>query len=602
LIITPSIERLIPSDKIARLRERERSVAIAEERDKYEGSLLEFVKAAWPSIDTSRYQDTWAIEAMCDHLEAVTLGYIKRLLINVPPRCAKTSIVSILYPAWTWARSDISYLSGPQVKFLCASYDHSLSLDNSNKSRRFFFSPFFQKYWNGKIILQSDQNTKAKFDNTEGGSRIATSVGGGLLGLGGDILIGDDLNNTEVESEAERLTVTSFWNEFSTTRMNDPRLSALINVQQRVHVSDVSGLILNGHEKYVHLMIPMRYDEKRHCVTVKLPQYVDDRPWEDPRTEDGELMWPERFPEEEVRRIESGLTSYMASGRLQQSPVPRGGGIIKRLWWQPWDQVEAMRYGMEWNAGRKEFPPFELSVGSVDTAYGEKEESDFNAMTVWGIWIDRARNRRAMLQYAWQKRVPLHGRVVGPLPCRQCKGIKFLVTERGDEEECFRCDGTGIERNEAKINFQQRKEAEWGIVEWIADTCRKYKVNRLLIEDKTRGRDTAAELQRLYARENWGIELLTPTKDKWTRVHSVVPLFTDNAVWAPDTRWSDEVITQCELFPKDDHDDLVDTVSQFLKWARDNEILVRADEASAALEDMMMFKPKQQTVAEQYGV
>jgi predicted phage terminase large subunit-like protein len=169
-----------------------------------------------------------------------------------------------------------------------------------------------------------------------------------------------------------------------------------------------------------------------------------------------------------------------------------------------------------------------LVVASLDTAYGEKEENDYNALTVWGIWIDFAKNRRAMLMFAWAKRLPLHSREVFAYP------------------------------NESKADYEARKKENWGLVEWVADTCKRYKVKRLLIEDKTRGRDVANELKRLYARDNWGIELLVPTKDKVTRVHSIVPMFTDNAVWAPDTKWSDEVITQASLFPKAEHDDYVD--------------------------------------------
>lgn len=490
-----------------------------------------------------------------------------------------TSVCSIIYPAWTWARSEITFLSGPQVKFLCASYNHPLSLDSSNKSRRMLFSPWYQKHWPNKIILQPDQNTKSQFDNLKGGSRIATSVGGQLLGLGGDIVICDDLNNTEKvnqkapDTEADCEKVKTFWNEIHSTRLNDPRQSAVIVVQQRVRENDVSGIILDDEEEdFVHLMIPMRYDEQRHCVTVKLPQYDDDKPWEDPRQREGELMWPERFGEVEVRKTENALGPYMASGRLQQSPSPKGGGIIKRDWWQLWDQEEAQRYGLEWHGGLKEFPEFELVVGSLDTSYGEKQENDYNALTIWGIWIDKNKNRRGMLMFAWNKRLPLHGRLVSALP------------------------------GEAKVNFEQRQKEDWGLVELVADTCKRYRVRRLLIENKTRGRDVANEINRLYEREKWGVELIEPVGDKVSRTHSIVPLFTDGCIWAPNTRWADAVITQCTKFPKDVHDDMHDTVTQFLNWAREGELLVRADEMSSALADEAKHKPQTQSVAQAYGV
>ena len=538
-ISAPSIIKATP-ERLAALKAKVDRYVILEEKERCEENLLEFMKGSWSSVDSAPFMDSWAIDAMCDHLEAVTLGYIPRLLINIPPRCTKTTLVSIIYPAWTWARSEVSFLSGPQVRFLCASYNHSLSLDSSNKSRRLLFSPWYQKLWPGKIIMQKDQDTKGQYDNTAGGSRIATSVGGSLLGLGGDVLIGDDLNNTEqVESEADRAQVLTFWNEFHSTRLNDPKKSAIIAVQQRLHEHDVSGMILDSDEDWVHLCLPMHYDERRPCITVKLPQYDDDEPWTDTR-EDGELLWPERFGPLEVKKLEDALGPYMAAGRLEQSPVPKGGGIIKRDWWQPWDQEEARRYGLEWNGGLKEFPHFELVVGSLDTSYGEKQENDYNALTVWGVWIDRNRNRRAMLMYAWRKRLPLHGKIVSAFP------------------------------NEAKVNFEQRQKEAWGLVELVADTCKRYKVKRLLIEDKTRGRDVANEINRLYTRENWGVELINPIGDKVSRVHSIVPLFTDNTVWSPDTKWAEMVIQECQSFPKADHDDLCFVAGTLIATRRGN--------------------------------
>jgi predicted phage terminase large subunit-like protein len=588
----PSISttKSIPPAELAALRVKVDKFELTEARERYEGSLSEFVKGAWSSIDSAEYQESFVIDAMCDHLECVTFGHIKRLLINVPPRCSKTSVVSIMYPAWVWARSDISFWSGPQVKFLCASYDHGLALESSNKSRRLMMSPWFQKHWPGKIELLTDQNLKTNFGNTAGGARVSTSVASQILGRGGDILIADDLNkvkNDEVETADERNAVKDFWSEYSSTRLNDPKRSAIIGVQQRVHQSDMSGLILDSDEDWVHICIPMRYEANRHCVTVKLPQYDPPFVWEDPRGEiaeeqghDGQLMWPERFGEKEVRALESKLGPFQAAGRLQQMPTPKGGGIIKRDWWEYWCASEAQKYGMEWSPEIREFPIFQLVVASLDTAYKEKEQNDFNALTIWGIWLDRNKNRRAMLKYAWQKKLPLHGKVISEMP------------------------------GEANVNFRQRQEAEWGLVEWVASTCKHWKVTRLLIEDKSRGVDVANELNRLYSRESFGVELINPVGDKESRAHSVVPLFTDGAIWAPAgpqsngyyTKWAEEVITQCALFPKGDHDDLVDSVTQFLVWARENGILIRADEMGAMLDDEAQFRHKEMTVSEIYGV
>lgn len=577
----PASPQVISKDRLADIRTKINRLKILEQREECQMSLRSFVECAWPHTDPSPFMSNWALDAVSDHLEGVMLGHIPKLLINIPPRCSKTTIVSIMFPAWIWLRFSkelISPLSGPQVRFLCASYSDKLTLLSSNSFRRLIDSDWY-RIMNPELSFKSDQNTKSHMDNSYGGSRQSTSVGGSLLGLGGDILIADDLNNTEseklVETGAERLKTAGFFNEFRSTRRNDPRdgKSAIVGVQQRVHQEDMSGSWIDAEDNLVHLMIPMRHDPARHCVTVRLPQYIEEDKWEDPRDpNEEELMWPERFGEFEVAGLEKALGPYSAAGRLQQSPTPKGGGIIKRDWWQPWDEIEARKYGLEWSQGIREYPPFELIIGSLDTAFKEKEENDFNALTIWGIFLDKARNRRAMLMYAWQKRKPLHGKVLAQLP------------------------------GELPINFKHRQQEEWGLIDWIADTCKRYKVKRLLIEDKSRGHDVANEIRRLYVRENWGVQLLPVVGDKVSRTHSVVPLFTDGAIYAPDTKWADLAITNSELFPKGVHDDLHDSTTQFLNWARDNELLVRADEMSAAMEEQAMYKHKQSSVAEQYGV
>lgn len=575
----------IDPNRLLLLRQKIDRYKFLQEKELYEDSLYAFLKAAWSSIDSAEFQDGWALEALCDHLEAVTLGHIPRLLVNFPPRCCKTTIVSIVWPAWTWARSQKSFWSGPSVKFFCASYNAALSMDNANKMRRLLDSPFFQKYWGEKFRRRDDQDSKSDFANTEGGGRKSTSVGGSLLGIGGDIIVIDDPHNTEtekvVETDSDRMKVASWWREVHGTRLNDPKRSAIVVVMQRLHEGDLSGVILhpedhgfaeNEDDEWIHFMLPMRHDVARHCVTIKLPQYIDEEPWEDPRIEEEELLWGERFGEPQVRRMEAALGPYMAAGRLQQSPTPKGGGIIKRDWWLPWGPEQAALYGLEWTAARKEYPEMELVIGSVDTAFGEKEENDFSAMTVWGIWLDRNKNRRAMLMFAWNKRLPLHG--------------MDTIAKSGEPKEIFKA----------------RQRENFGLVELVADTCKRYRVQRLLIEDKTRGRDVAQEVRRMYVRENFGVELINPVKDKVSRTHAVVPLFTDNGIYAPNTRWAEAVITQCQTFPKGDHDDMHDTVTQFLLWARTTDLLIRADEMSAALADELAHKPTQRQVADHYGV
>ncbi|MCX7063047.1 MAG: hypothetical protein NT024_00420, partial [Proteobacteria bacterium] len=59
------------------------------ERAECETSLYTFVQRAWRYVDPSPFTPGWPLEAMCEHLEAVADGDIRKLLINIPPRCGK---------------------------------------------------------------------------------------------------------------------------------------------------------------------------------------------------------------------------------------------------------------------------------------------------------------------------------------------------------------------------------------------------------------------------------------------------------------------------------------------------------------------------------
>jgi hypothetical protein len=223
-----------------------RRYQLLEETERLESSLIDFVEAAWPQIDSSPYQSNWAVEAMCEHLQGVTEGEITRLLINIPFRSGESNVTSVCWPAWTWARAETSFTSGANVGFLCASYGHSSSLQHSNLTRRLILSPWYLERWGHRFKHRMDQNTKTQFDNDKKSYRISTSVGGVLLGIGAAILATDDPQNTEqVESEAELQQALTWWREFSTTRLNDQSRSAIVVNMQRLGESDIGGEILS---------------------------------------------------------------------------------------------------------------------------------------------------------------------------------------------------------------------------------------------------------------------------------------------------------------------------------------------------------------------
>jgi predicted phage terminase large subunit-like protein len=138
------------------------------------------------------------------------------------------------------------------------------------------------------------------------------------------LLIDDPHSTKTAESEAERNNTTRQFREGAQNRLNDQEKSAIIVIMQRLHEKDVSGQIVALGMGYTHLMLPMEFEPARACRT--------SIGWSDPRTDDGELLDPRRFPRETVDKLKRDLGSYAYAGQYLQRPTPREGGLFKRHW------------------------------------------------------------------------------------------------------------------------------------------------------------------------------------------------------------------------------------------------------------------------------
>lgn len=290
---------------------------MALERGLLERSFYDFVKAAWHLVEPeTEFRDNWHIRAICEHLQAAAAGTIPNLLINVPPGSMKSLLVCVFWPAWVWT-------TRPGKRFMFASYSDALTMRDSVRCRTVLTSTWYLGRW--PLIFREDQNTKGLFENTRGGWRLATSVGGKGTGLHPDIIVADDPNNaSEAESDAERLNVINWWDGTISTRGVSRGVVQVI-IQQRLHTQDLTGHVMEKGG-WDQLCFPMRYEDGR-MATTRLG-------FQDPRKIDGELLWPTLFPEPIVARLEKQMGIYHAAGQLQQRPSPRGGGMFKREWYE----------------------------------------------------------------------------------------------------------------------------------------------------------------------------------------------------------------------------------------------------------------------------
>ena len=485
-----------------------------------EYSLHEFLKQAWSHIEGSiPFVDNWHLEAIAIHLEACYRRKIKNLIINVPPRTSKTTLVSVVYPVWVW-------LQNPQEKFMFASYANSLAMEHSVKSRRLIESNWFQSRWGKLFQLTKDQNTKKNFENNKKGYRISTSVGSSVTGSGASTLITDDPNHAgEGLSQVKREAANSWWDQVWSTRLNDPKKDVKIVVQQRIHEKDITGHILenDSNKDWVTLILPMEFEIKRKCQT-----FVDGKLfWEDPRTIEGELLVKDRFSEKEIKRYKRELGSYGFAGQMQQRPAPLEGGILQKTWFKKWD--------------KDYYPKFELIIQSWDTAFSDKPDAAYSACTTWGVFYEEDFEELAtlMLLSTWRARVG--------------------YPELRDRAQRLYKNYTDIGEHKAI-----RKAAH------NVDVC--------LIEAKATGDPLLRDLRKggIPARG------FLPKGDKNSRVQRVSPFIESGCVYLiADPKHKEKFVDFSQgfldiiaTFPNSDSRDYVDTMTQVMEYLRDANMLL----------------------------
>lgn len=379
------------SDSFAQFLKRPNLVS-AIDRELAGRSLREFVRLAWPIVEPSTpFVPGWHIDAIIEHLEAVTRGQIRNLLINVPPRHMKSLLVSVFWPAWDW-------IQHPERRWLYSSYAAQLSIRDSVKCRRLIESPWYQRNWGALFSLTSDQNTKGRFDNNRSGYRLSTSVGGAVTGEGGDRIVCDDPHNVqEAESDSIRKMTLDWYDVVMSTRVNDPKTASQVVVMQRCHQQDLSGHLLEKGG-WDHLCLPAEYEGTK-CVT--------SIGWSDPRTEHAELLWQERFGRPEIESLKISLGSYAAAGQLQQRPSPAEGGLLKRHWWRYWQMEESnfplvlVRFpdGSQQSIAAAVVVNIDEIIQSWDCSFKDLETSDYVVGQVWGrigssyLLLDQVRGR-----------------------------------------------------------------------------------------------------------------------------------------------------------------------------------------------------------------
>jgi predicted phage terminase large subunit-like protein len=266
------------------------------------------------------YRHNWHLEAIAYELERCGRGESTRLLITQPPRTLKSICTSVAFVAWALGHD-------PALRFLCVSYSQDLALDLARKLRLVLESPWYRATFPG---LRLRRNTEAEVTTTQGGGRLATSIGGTLTGRGADVIVIDDpLKAEEAQSEVARNRVIDWYQETLLSRFNHPPTGRLVLVMQRLHEEDLAGHVAAG---WRHLDLPAIAVERQEIelghglVRVREP---------------GDLLDPVRMPQDVLERMSAEIGTLAFSAQYQQRPTPVEGNLVRRAWFQTYDALPA---------------------------------------------------------------------------------------------------------------------------------------------------------------------------------------------------------------------------------------------------------------------
>ncbi len=449
------------------------------------------------------------MDAICDHLAYMSMGDIQYLMINLPPRLSKSTIVSVMWPTWDW-------INTPWRQWLTGSYAMNLAQRDCLKARKLIDSKWYQDRWSSSFRFSFDNKLKRQYSNDKGGHRITVSPEAGTTGEGGNFVNLDDPHNArEAESDAIRNNTLDWFDNAFQNRMNDQNKDGWCITGQRTHENDLFKHIAETQDmsKVVHLILPNEYDPKRKCVTF-LPK-TKEKIFTDPRQTKGHLLIPKRLNAERSAVLKKTMGDKYAL-QYQQDPRASSGNILKRDMWKEWEG---------------EPPDVDQIITVWDTAYGTKQTNDYSARTDWGIF----KHKEVVISESGKTSV---------LPERNCAIL--IGAWRG------------------RVPFYDLKKK-------ALQHYKAHKPDYTLIEKKVSGISLIQEFKRLGIRGIRGVSIDHGGRlsiDLVERVNIISPMFEDGCVYYLNEPWAQEVIDEAAAFPNATHDDYVSTITMAVQWAR----------------------------------
>jgi predicted phage terminase large subunit-like protein len=456
----------LPEGEKAGLLEMAQQYSDALMREKCHKNFLEFVKAMWPGFIHGRHH-----AVMAKKFEEIASGKLKRLIVNMPPRHTKSEFASYLLPAWFLGKY-------PNKKVIQCSNTAELAVGFGRKVRNLVDGEAYSKIF-PNVSLRHDSKAAGRWATNAGGDYFAIGVGGTVTGKGADLLIIDDPHSEQEAALAAN--DPSIYDKVYEWFTSGPRQrlqpgGSIIVVMTRWGKRDLTGQVLKAEMQ--------RGGEEWDII--EFPAILPS----------GNSLWPEFWSLDELEALRNELPNSKWQAQYQQNPTSDTSAIVKREWWNIWDEESP--------------PPCDYTLMSWDTAFEKNNRADYSACTLWGVF-----------EYPDATGTP--------------QSNLMLLNAFRDRMEF--------------PELKKRAIQEWK--EWSPDS--------VIIEKKASGAPLIYELRAMGI----PVQEYTPVRgnDKISRLNAVSDLFASGRVWAPGTRWADEVIDEVASFPSGEHDDYVDAVS-----------------------------------------
>jgi predicted phage terminase large subunit-like protein len=469
------LDRLTPAERVE-IDRLFRELEDARSKESARRGFLPFIKRMWPDFIEGYHH-----QRIADLFDDVLNGKRKRIIINMPPRHTKSEFASIYLPAYFLGKF-------PNKKIIQASHTSELAVGFGRKVRDLVGRSDFRDVFPG-VDLSADSKAAGRWATNKGGEYFAIGVGGALAGKGADLLVIDDPHSEQDAIQAignpEVYDKVMEWYEGGPRQRLQPG-GAIIVVMTRWATRDLTAQLLKkekdkGADKW---------------EVVEFPAIMPN----------GDPVWPQYWKLEELLKTKASIPLSKWNAQYQQNPTSEEGALIKREYWQDWEEKEA--------------PHCDIIIQSWDTAFSKGTRADYSAVTTWGVFQNEKTKVANIILLDAEKdkwEFPDLKRKALEMYRRWKPEICLIEARAAGHPLIFELRAMGLPIQDVKVG---------------------------------RGKDGSSN-------------------DKISRVNAVSDIFASKHVWAPRRKmFAQEVIEECAAFPAGEHDDYVDTVSQALSRFR----------------------------------